>query len=448
MHQPQKLPTFNKLMYALGQMGWSLASYSVVELLNYFYMPPAPGQEEVFPLFIDPKPIIWIFPIVGLVAFLSRIVDAFTDPLIAGMSDRSTSKFGRRKKFMALGTIPFAVLSVLVFVPPMQGVSSLNVVWLAVAMTVFYISMTLYVTPYNALISELGHNEEERLSIATYLSFTFALGFGLGIAIFSFKELLEARMGSVIAFQTVLGAYALISLILMWLPIIFIDEDKYCQKTEPSKGTIEAMKDVFSNKPFRKWAFIELTYWLSQQFIIMGLIYYVTILIGKEESFASVIMACVFVASMAYYIPINMLTNKFGKKKLLLAGFVSFMLTFLFTSFLGVIQLPTYLIIIILMIIASIPMAVFGIIPNALVADIADRHGKKTGNYNAATFFSIKFFMMKIGISLSNLIFPALLIFGRSTDNPLGVRLTAVAALIFCVIGFLMMLNFDEYEEV
>ena len=41
---------------------------------------------------------------------------------------------------------------------------------------VYYLSITAYCTPYNALIPELGHNQQERLNISTIISFTFIAG--------------------------------------------------------------------------------------------------------------------------------------------------------------------------------------------------------------------------------------------------------------------------------
>ena len=38
----------------------------------------------------------------------------------------------------------------------------------------------MYTAPYNALISELGHNPKERLTISTVIAVTWALGFAVG----------------------------------------------------------------------------------------------------------------------------------------------------------------------------------------------------------------------------------------------------------------------------
>jgi Na+/melibiose symporter-like transporter len=97
-----------------------------------------------------------------------------------------------------------------------------------------------------------------------------------------------------------------------------------------------------------------------------------------------------------------------------------------------------------MVILAAFPMAVFGIMPNAIVGDLAESDGMVTGNYKAGTFYGARALMMKLGISLANLIFPSLLLLGKSVGNSLGIRLTAVSAFVFCLAGLLLFLRYRE----
>ena len=54
--------------------------------------------------------------------------------------------------------------------------SVVNAVFLFVMVIMYYLSITAYCTPYNALLPELGHNQQERLNISTVISFTFIAG--------------------------------------------------------------------------------------------------------------------------------------------------------------------------------------------------------------------------------------------------------------------------------
>ena len=52
--------------------------------------------------------------------------------------------------------------------------------------------------------------------------------------------------------------------------------------------------------------------------------------------------------------------------------------------------------------------------------------------------------MMKMGIALANLLFPSLLLLGKSASRPVGIRLTALCALGFCLVGLTLFLRYDE----
>ena len=96
-----------------------------------------------------------------------RLFDAFTDPLIASLSDRCTSENGRRIPFLKWAALPLSLSTVLIFWSPVNQNSWINAVFLFVMVMVYYLSITAYCTPYNALIPELGHNQQERLNIST-----------------------------------------------------------------------------------------------------------------------------------------------------------------------------------------------------------------------------------------------------------------------------------------
>lgn len=82
-------PRLNVLiLYALGQLGWSLASFAVGNLLVYFYMPPEQGA-PVFPSFVFQGAVLSVLTLIGLVSAGGRVLDGIVDPIIANWSDRN-----------------------------------------------------------------------------------------------------------------------------------------------------------------------------------------------------------------------------------------------------------------------------------------------------------------------------------------------------------------------
>lgn len=444
---PLSAPLFIKIMYALGQLGWALAVFGVGNLLPYYYLPPESGDTVVFPVFIYQGYILGFITVIGLIGFGGRVFDAFTDPLIANWSDRSTSKLGKRRLFMAIAILPFALFSFLIFLPISSNIM-LNQIWLWVSVFLLYFFMTMYVTPYTALISELGHNSKDRLLISTLISVTFIVGTLMGMQIYGLMEPVKQAFNcsQAVAFRYIIAAFAIVAAFFMALPVIFVNEKKYCLPTKSDAGSWSSIQSVFKHVNFRYFLFSDLIYWLSLTFVQMGLIYYVTILLQLQESYTDGAFTLMVALSFLYYIPINYLAQKFGKKPLLIVGFLLFTATFLLIFFMGRLPLPNTAQIYLLSFLASMPMALFGILPNVIIADIAEDVGKKTGNYQAGMFFAVRTFMMKLGISLANLLFPSLILLGKSVENDIGIRLTGLTAGIICILGLLIFLKYNDVE--
>jgi glycoside/pentoside/hexuronide:cation symporter, GPH family len=443
MIEKQALRPSTKILwiYAMGQLGWSLASYGVGSLLTYFYMPPEMADTKaVFPDFITQTTFLGL-TLLGVIGFSGRLLDAFIDPFVANMSDKTQSRFGKRKLFMAAAALPLAVFSFLIFKPITEGMSFNNTIWLVFSIFFFYVSLAFYVIPYNALISELGHVKEDRVKISTIISVTWALGFLMGYSTPIIQGVLEQKgYSSVVAFQTVTGVLAIVSFIFMLIPILFLDENKYAVQSNVTSNFKESLSSAFENLKFRRFSLMYLLYWLSMSFIQLGMIYYVTLLFGFDKSMAGVFGGLSFLVSFLLYPTMAFFERTYGKIRTILLGFI--LLAIVFGIFL--LPIPSMIRFGSISILAGFPLAAFGIIPNTIVADIVHENMGKTGKNQAGMFYGVTAFMMKVGVSLANLIFPSLLVLGKSVENPLGVQLSLVAALVFCGLGFWV---FRAYEE-
>lgn len=173
----KKLTTGKIWQFAAGQFGWAMLSGIISNWLVYFYQPDKTAISQGQTVFIPQGLVVFgIFTIIGGITAFGRIFDAFTDPMIASLSDRCTSKNGRRIPFLKWASLPLALSTVLVFWSPVNKNSWINGVFLLIMILAYYLSITAYCTPYNALIPELGYTQQERLNISTVISFTFIAG--------------------------------------------------------------------------------------------------------------------------------------------------------------------------------------------------------------------------------------------------------------------------------
>lgn len=86
----------------------------------------------------------------------------------------------------------------------------------------------------------------------------------------------------------------------------------------------------------------------------------------------------------------------------------------------------------------------FGILPQAVVADIAQSDAKRTGSNREGMLYATRTFAFKLGQSLSMLLFTAVSTVGNSTGT--GYRIAAFSAACFCFLGGILFLFYDEHK--
>lgn len=439
MRKPS-LPFRKQMSYAIGQLGWSTLINIIGLHQVYFYLPPAPKPgQECFPDLIE-KMAFWGLSTIGVVAALGRLWDAFTDPIIANSSDRFSSRFGRRIPFLFLGGVPAAVFCWLIFVPPNNFISSTNLVWMTGCMLLFYLFLTVYVTPFFALIPELGHTPEERLNLSTYISVTYALGIIVastepmiaGVLKSSFVFDVDSAVQTLVSRQYALGILCMFAAICMYFPVFSIHENTYCESEASSVPFKEAIFLTFKNKNFLYFALSDLCYFLALTILTTGISYYVTVLLELEREFVTQLLTVMLLVSFAFYPVVNWIARRIGKKKTVLAGFYIFLILFLSIYFVGKNSLPLsphiqgYLIVAI----AAVPIAILGILPNAILADIAELDSLKTGSKREGLFYAGRTFMQKLGQTLAVLIFSSVILLGldRETKKNVTPNVTGILA--------------------
>ena len=132
---------------------------------------------------------------VGRIFMLSRVWDAVTDPLVGVLSDRSRSRFGRRKPWIAAGAPLFALATTAIFAPGLFGVARPGAAWLSVWLVVFYVGWTMIQIPVSAWAGQLAAQYHERSRVQTYFQVATAGGLLLVLVLPAVLDQLGARAG-------------------------------------------------------------------------------------------------------------------------------------------------------------------------------------------------------------------------------------------------------------
>ncbi|MCR5765837.1 MAG: MFS transporter [Treponema sp.] len=451
--------------YAIGQLGWSIISGLIGSWLVYFYQPSQEAiNEGMISLIPQGRVVLGILTIIGLVTAIGRVFDAVTDPLVGNWSDSLNHKLGRRIPFMRWSAIPLGLVFILVFCAPVQSISAINTAWLFVTVLAYYFLITCYCTPYTSLLAELPHNQEEKLKLSMCISLTFIVGTCLGYtAPIIWGIMINGGMARVPAMRITFAILSVIATICMLVPAFGLNEKDYYEAKPTSSNMFSSLGKTFKNKDFRVFLGQDIIYFFGLAMFQTGLPFFVTSLLQLPESWTTYMFGGLTLLSLAFYPFVTKMAAKWGKKKLLIAAFIGFVITFGFTALSGekLSFIPIYVQAVIIVILGSFPQAIFGIIPQTIIADIALSDEKTTGESRSGMFYAARTFAMKMGQSLAMLLFTSLATIGASKavaaavetgstveqqagGSPLGYRIVALVASICCLIGGFIMMFYNE----
>ena len=426
-------------IFAVGQFGWSLLSGVVSNWMVYYYTGSPDAQNPntgIFASGITQNPILFRLTLFGLVLAVGRIFDAVTDPLIAGWSDRSKYKGGRRIPFMRAIAVPFALVTVGLFTIPQTGNVVLNDVLLFVLLLVFYLFMTIFCTPYNALIAELGDTQEHRISVSTYISFTFILGQSLSFMLPNLAGFLEGALGQAGSIRMAVGIMAGLACIAMLVPSLYIKERDYIDSKPSQTNAFSSLLKTFRNGQFRRFVYSDVIYFFALTLFQTGLAFYETKLMEIEDTWTFVLTATMTFVSVLLYPLVNTLARRIGKKRLIITGFFGYATVFLITSICGKGLYWGFIV----AVCAAVPMAILGILPQACVADVAELSRLETGEDRSGMFFAARTFAFKMGQALAMVVFTSITV----SETAWSYRNTAVVATITCLIGATLFFLYNE----
>jgi GPH family glycoside/pentoside/hexuronide:cation symporter len=443
------LPLLNQVLYASGSFAFTLLERLIILYAVFYYLPP---KELGLHNLVPERTYFGFVTVTGTALLLGRVFDALADPVVASLSDNNRSRIGRRKLFLLLSALPFALFTFLVFTPPQPGQEALvNGAWLAALMCLFYIAFTAYVNPFLALMSELGHTNSLRINLSTFMAFFGLMGMVL-ITIFFPQVVALFKAGGMetrLAYRLAIGGFSLLALLILYLVTFSFDERKHCLPARPSgAGTLESLTKTFAVRPFRIFLAGEMFLQFAMNVVTLGLMYYAVVIFRREESFMTVLAGIVIGVALLSFPFVNRMAKRIGKKKMIMSGMlilgiataVIFPLSFnmegaAFYIALGMIGL------------CGLPLAILTILINPTIADMARAEAIRSGESREAMFFGARAVPLKATIALTGVIFTYLLsTFGKDVAEPLGVQLSILAVSVASFIGFIVFSRYPEKE--
>ena len=317
--------------------------------------------------------------LIGMAIGLPRLWEAFTDPIIGGLSDRFRSRWGRRRPFLAVGAVAAGLLCMALWAP-LPGLAAIGKIvawastwlgleystssepgttalywWFLIASILYLTAYAAYNVPYQALGLEMASSDRDRSSLAGFRAGANNFSW---VAILPFLPLLvtNGQLG-----ENPVNSVAVLGVLLGLLIIILgLTAAVTCREPPPTAtitttshhqgpGLIAGIKVAISNQAFLMVAGI-MCFALIGFVLAMTLPYFVNLAIvfpgGTLEaknsattmSFWSSIIGNAL--AMGFCPMIGPLAERFGRKRMLLIGLGILMCSFLATPILFSQQWP------------------------------------------------------------------------------------------------------------
>lgn len=436
------------LAYCMPQFAVGLFTTMINNYLIYFYQP---SKESGLPTLITQGIVfLGIFTVIGLIKALGHFLDAVTDPIVAGISDKSANKKGRRIPFMKRFAVPFGLTALLIFCAPGTQAGMLNNIWIAVFIWAYYVFYTLYMIPHNALLPEMVTDQKKLVNAYTFNSLFFVTGSALGYVTPLFVGFLkDAGQSALMSWRIVFACFTVIGIALLLVPAFAIKETDYVTSVRPTVSLGASLKHAFSNKHFRLVTLGQLLEGTAMAFFQACIMYYVTTLLGLEESASVIILGVSIAGSLALYPIVNKAAKKHGKKALIVSACAVFTIAEFIICFAADMPVPPMPKALGLAIFVSYPFAVLNILPGSMMADIIQYDTIKNGVNREGVFGAARSFITKIGTSLAIMIVPSLTVIGAAEGENigrLGLKLTGLVGGVICLFAVIVFALYNEKE--
>lgn len=341
---------------------------------------------------------------VGGILFLARIWDVVSDPLIGVLSDRTSTRFGRRRPWLVIGT-PIAVIGAWALFRPGADVDALYLLFATLAL---YLGGTMIMLPYTAWAAELSPHPHERSRIAAAREVAIVVGTLLAIALPAGIGLSRTEIVNGTAWALLIFIPLTVALAVWRLP------DPTPPKTRAAISGLRGYLQMFRNRPFRL---------LVSAYFVNGVAYglpatlfllYAEHILGRADW--AWILLIVYFASAIVGLPIWLaISRRIGKRQTWIIAMIMAAAGFWPAVLLGQGDLVWFIAI---CIVTGLPLGAELVMPPSMQADVVDLDTRESGAKRAGTLFGIWGVATKVPLAVGvGIAFPVLAASGFNTDG-------------------------------
>lgn len=343
--------------------------------------------------------------VIGAIISASRIINAITDPLIGYLSDRTRSRFGRRRFWMLVSIVPTGVLFYMMFAQPANLVGAGLTLWMAVAIIGFYAAINFCFIPHLSLGAELSSDNHQRNRLFGFRHAGYT--FGQVLALYTLQLAVSAGQESPDAVQAVVRDFAIVAGIGFAVLVLFAAftlEERADYAGSVHSSFFASIAHVWRNAHARLLlvvSFIENVGFAA----ISGLAVYVTdYVVGRPDLAGLVILA--YLGPSAAFAPLwPKVARRIGKVRLWRYSMIATALSFgglgPVLYFQSTLQLPGLFT---LLFLAGLAGGCGGTMGPSVQSDVIDYDELQTGERKEGMYFAVWDFVFKSAIGMMTLL--------------------------------------------
>jgi len=375
----EKLTRKTKLFYGIADLGISLLTASIQFFLLFYYTDIAG---------ISPG-------LAGTALLVGKLTwDAINDPLFGYFSDRTRSRWGRRKPYMFLGAIPFGISVWLLFsLPPgLVGVKA----FLAVLGSFLLADtmQTLVSVPYYALSAELTYDYDERTSLISIRMIFTVLGYILGAAATTAVAGMFMNLGwSKNAAYSGMGAiFGVVAVITLMVTTFGVKETPHPDLVPAKMSLWPQIRHVFKNRPFVQYMIMSTIISISFTLLTSLFPYYITYQLLMEDQ-TSFIMLTLLGTIAIFLVPWQLASKKLNKGPAYALGLFIASIAIVVAYFLP--QGPSPWIYLVAFV-AGLGFSAQYVFPWSMIPDVIEVDEVQSGERHEGIYFGVNAFLGKI----------------------------------------------------
>lgn len=414
--------------YGLANFSGGIVSYAIGSFYMFFYVDQLGLGAQYY----------------AIAMFIYGVWNAINDPIAGYFSDRTKTRWGRRKPYIMFGAIPLMISFALVFMPPefvLNNQVSLFIYFL-ISMCVYDTFFTIVMLNWSAVLPEMYLKESDRSRVGGIAQVLGVIG----------------AVGATVLVQPIVLAYgygvmsiifAIIGGITMLLSCYGIRENEANMDIEPL-GFKETLVETFKNRSFRICVSSVLIIETAKILIVSSMAFYTSYVLVNDLG-VTILMGAMFLSSIIFTPIIIKFCKMFGAKSVLMSAIFVYAV-----GSLGLFLAPNIVVAAIVALFLGYGVSGTMIVENVLYAQIIDEDQLITGKRREGAYFGINALVMRLSVVFQGF-FSAFVLSAsgyisgvaiQSASAVFGIRvLMGLAPFVLCVLGALVLRRYPLYGK-